>query len=140
MNFLKAIHYFCKKLCLCKILINFFRQILFFSFILQICKVSQFNNTKIKNSKMEVQNKTQPWGKLNNNNNNNNSSNNNNNNNKLRDQEILGWCPAGHSLISWGEGSSLALRSNPSRDVVSIKMLVWRQLKPNHQLLWVNYV
>ena len=38
-----------------------------------------------------------------------------------RDQKILGWCPVEHSLISWGEGSSLALVGNPSRDGVSIK-------------------
>ena len=62
------------------------------------------------------------------------------NNNNPRDQEILGWCPAGDSLISWGEISPLALVGNPSRDGVSIKILVWRHLKPNPQLLWVNYV
>ena len=39
----------------------------------------------------------------------------------------------GDSLISWGEGSSLALVGNPSRDGVSIKMLVWRHLKPKPQ-------
>ena len=39
------------------------------------------------------------------------------------------------SLISWGEGSTLALVANPSRDGVSIKILVWRHLKPNPQLL-----
>ena len=49
--------------------------------------------------------------------------------------EILGCCPAGDSLISWGEGFSLALVGNPSRDDVSIKILVWRYLKPNPQLL-----
>ena len=38
------------------------------------------------------------------------------------------------SLISWGEGSSLALAGNPSRDGVSIKILVWRHLKANPQL------
>ena len=67
--------------------------------------------------------------------NSNNNNNNNNNNNCPRDQEILGCCPAGHSLISWGEGSSLALAGNPSRDGVSIKILVCRHLKPNPQLL-----
>ena len=41
----------------------------------------------------------------------------------------------GDSLISWEEGSSLALVGNPSRGGVSIKILVWRQLKPNPQLL-----
>ena len=41
----------------------------------------------------------------------------------------------GDSFISWGEGSSLALAGNPSRDGVSIKILVWRHLKPNPQLL-----
>ena len=30
------------------------------------------------------------------------------------DEEILGWCPAGDSLISWGERSSLTLMGNPS--------------------------
>ena len=44
-------------------------------------------------------------------------------------------CPAGDSLISLGEESSLALVCNPSRDSVSIKILVWRHLKPNSQLL-----
>ena len=34
------------------------------------------------------------------------------------------WCPAGDNLISWGEGSSLALVDNPWRDGVSIKILV----------------
>ena len=69
---------------------------LFFS-ILQIYKDSQFNNTKIKNSKIQLQNKTQTLRKsytflnkvctrrghinINNNNNNNNIDNNNNNNN-----------------------------------------------------------
>ena len=52
------------------------------------------------------------------------NNNNNNNNNYPRDHEILGWCPARDSLISWGEGSSLALADNPSRDGVSIKILV----------------
>ena len=40
------------------------------------------------------------------------------------DKEILVWCPAGHSLISWGEGSYWALVCNPSRDGVSIKTMV----------------
>ena len=35
----------------------------------------------------------------------------------------------GDSVISWGEGSSLPLVGNPSRDGVLIKLLVWRQLK-----------
>ena len=47
----------------------------------------------------------------------------------------LGLCPSGDSLISWGEGSSLAFAGNPSRDGVLIKILVWRHLKPNPQLL-----
>ena len=76
--------------------------------------------------------------KMRNNNNNNNNGNNNNNNNN--NQETLGWCPAGDSLISWEEGSSLALVDNPIRDGVSTKILVWRHLKPNPQLLWINYV
>ena len=33
-----------------------------------------------------------------------------------RDQEILSWCPAGDSLISWGERFCLALAANPSRE------------------------
>ena len=69
----------------------------FFFSILQIYKDSQFNNTKIKNSKIQVQNKTQALRKsyaflnkactcrghinINNNNNDNNNGNNNNNNN-----------------------------------------------------------
>ena len=57
----------------------------------------------------------------------------------LRDQEILGWCPAGATLISWAEGSSLAFAGNPSRDGDSIKIQVWRHLKPKPQLLWVHY-
>ena len=81
-------------------------------------------------------NKSEDNNNNNNNNDNNNDNNNNNNkNNSSRDQEILGLCPGGDSLISWGEGSSLALAGNPSRDGVSIKILVWRHLKPNPQLL-----
>ena len=69
---------------------------IFFS-ILQIYKDSQFNNTKIKNSKIQVQNKTQALRKsyaflnkactcrghinINNNNNDNNNDNDDNNNN-----------------------------------------------------------
>ena len=77
----------------------FFCFVLFFS-ILQIYKDSQFNNTKIKKSKIQVQNKTQTLRKSytflnkvctrrghininNNNNNHDNDSNNNNNNNKI---------------------------------------------------------
>ena len=41
----------------------------------------------------------------------------------------------GDSLISWGEGSSLALVGNPSRGGALIKIPVWRHLKPNPQLL-----
>ena len=41
-----------------------------------------------------------------------------------QEEEILHGCPAGDSLMSWGEGSSLALVGNPSRDGVSIKILV----------------
>ena len=40
----------------------------------------------------------------------------------LRDIEILGWCPAGASLTSWGEGASLALVGHPSSDGITIKM------------------
>ena len=36
----------------------------------------------------------------------------------------LGSGNTGDSLVSWGEGSSLALVGNPSRDGVSIKILV----------------
>ena len=77
----------------------FFCFVLLFS-ILQIYKDSQFNNTKIKKSKIQVQNKTQTLRKSytflnkvctrrghininNNNNNHDNDSNNNNNNNKI---------------------------------------------------------
>ena len=42
---------------------------------------------------------------------------------------------AGDSLISLGEGSFLAFVGNPSGDCVSIKILVWRHLKSNSQLL-----
>ena len=52
--------------------------------------------------------------------------------------KIMDWCPAGNSLVSWGEGTSLALVGNPSGDGVLIKILVWRHLKVNPQLLWVN--
>ena len=77
----------------------------------------------------------------NNNNNNNSNSSNNDNNNNIIIIIIMGWCPAGDSPISWGEGLSLALvDDNPSRDGFAIKMLVWRHLKPDRQLLWVNYV
>ena len=62
------------------------------------------------------------------------------NNKDSRDQEILGWYPARDSLISCGEGSSLAVVGNPSRDGVSIKILVWSHLKTNPQLLRVNHV
>ena len=71
----------------------------FFFSILQIYKGSQFHNTKIKNSKIQVQNKAQTLRKsytflnkvctcrghinINNNNNNDNNNNNNNNNNKI---------------------------------------------------------
>ena len=41
----------------------------------------------------------------------------------------------GDSLISWGERFSLALVGNPSRDGVSIEILLWRHLKLNLQLL-----
>ena len=34
-------------------------------------------------------------------------------------------------MSSRGEASSLALVDNPSRDGVSIKILVWRHLEPN---------
>ena len=64
--------------------------------------------------------------------NNNNNKNNNNNNNNFPPRPGN---PAGDSLISWGEGSSLTLVGNPSRDGVSIKILVRRHLKPNPQLL-----
>ena len=33
-----------------------------------------------------------------------------------RDQEIMGGCPAGDSLISWGQRFCLALAANPSRE------------------------
>ena len=70
---------------------------IFFS-VLQIYKDSQFNNTKLKNSKIQLQNNTQTLrksytflnkvctcrGHMNINNNNNNGNNNNNNNNSPR--------------------------------------------------------
>ena len=71
---------------------------------------------------------------------NNNNNNNNNNNDTPQEQEILGWYPAGDSLISWGDESSSVLVGNPSIDGVSIKTQVCRHLKPNPQLLWANYV
>ena len=37
------------------------------------------------------------------------------------DIEILGWCPAGPVLTSWGEGASLALVGDLSNDGVIIK-------------------
>ena len=46
----------------------------------------------------------------------------------------IGFMSSGDSLISWGEESSLALVDNPSRDGVSMKILMWRHLKPNPQL------
>ena len=65
---------------------------------------------------------------------------NNSNNNiiiiKHRDlPREMGWCPAGDSLISWGEGSSLALVGNPSRDGITIKTLVWRHFKPTPEFM-----
>ena len=68
-----------------------------FCFYTSIYKDSQFNNTKIKNSKIQVQSKTQTLrksytflskdckrrGHININNNNNNGNNNNSNNNKI---------------------------------------------------------
>ena len=39
------------------------------------------------------------------------------------------------NLVPWREGSSLALVGHPSRDGVSMKILVWRHLKPSPQLL-----
>ena len=42
-----------------------------------------------------------------------------------RDLEILGWCRAGSSLTSWGEGSFLALFGHLSSDGVSIKISYW---------------
>ena len=79
---------------------------LFFS-ILQIYKDSQFNNTKIKNSKIQLRNKTQTFKKsytflnkvctrrghinINNNNNNNNIDNNNNNNNNIYIYIYINW-------------------------------------------------
>ena len=77
---------------------------IFFS-ILQIYKDSQFNNTKIKNSKIQVQNKTQALRKsyaflnkactcrghinINNNNNDNNNDNDDNNNNNNNNNIII---------------------------------------------------
>ena len=44
--------------------------------------------------------------------------------------ENIGLMSSGYNLISWEEGSSLALVGNRSRDGVSIKTLVWRHLNP----------
>ena len=46
-----------------------------------------------------------------------------------------GLMSSGDSLISWGEGSSLVLVGNPSRESVSIKILVWRHFKPTPQCM-----
>ena len=59
----------------------------------------------------------------------------NNNNNNPETRKYWVDVPAGDSLVSWGEGSSLGLDGNPSGDGVSMKILVWRHLKPNPQLL-----
>ena len=67
--------------------------------------------------------------------NNNNNNNDNNNNNNIPETRKYWIDVQRESLISWGEGSSLALVNNPSRHGVSIKILVWRHLKPNPQLL-----
>ena len=40
-----------------------------------------------------------------------------------------GLMSSGDSLILWGEGASSALVGNPSRDGVSIKILVWGHLQ-----------
>ena len=66
----------------------------------------------------------------------NDNNNDNNDNNYLETRKYwVDVCPGGDSLISQGEGSSLALVGNPSRDGVSIKILVWSHVKPNPQLL-----
>ena len=41
----------------------------------------------------------------------------------------------GDSLISWGEGSSLALVGNPTGDGASIKILVWGYFQPTPQFM-----
>ena len=88
--------------------------------------IYDYNDDNNNNNNNNINNK--------NNNNDKNNNNNNNNNNSPR-PGITGLMSSGDSLISWGEGSSLALVGNPSRDGVSIKTLVWRHLKPNPQLL-----
>ena len=67
----------------------------------------------------------------------NNNNNNNNNNNILVPETREYWVDVQQGIASshGGEGSSLALVGNPSRDGVLIKILVWRHLKPNPQLL-----
>ena len=60
---------------------------------------------------------------------------NNNNNNPTETRKYCVDVQWGIVSISWGDGPSLALVGNPSRDGVSIKILVWRHLKPNPQLL-----
>ena len=65
------------------------------------------------------------------------NNNNNNNNNQYVSPRPgnTGLMSSGYSLISPGEESSLVLVGNPSREGVSIKILVWRHFKPNPQLL-----
>ena len=46
----------------------------------------------------------------------------------------------GEILIASVEGSSLALVSSPSRDGVSIKILVLRHLKPTPQFISESYL
>ena len=80
---------------------------------------------------MSVEQKIRNNNNINENNDNSNKNDDNNNrNNNNNNQETLGWCPAGDSLISWEEGSSLALVGNPSRDGVLIKILCGGTLNP----------
>ena len=46
----------------------------------------------------------------------------------------IGLVSSRESLTTWGEGASLALVCNPSRDV-SIKTLVWRHPKSNPKFM-----
>ena len=55
-----------------------------------------------------------------------------------QDLEILGWCPVGNSLISCGEGSSLALVGNYFTDGVLIMM--WKHFKPTPKFMSGLYI
>ena len=65
-----------------------------------------------------------------------NNNNNNNNNNNTFPETRKYWVDVQQGISKLGISlMSLALVGNPSRDGVSTKILVWRHLKPNTQLL-----